>query len=70
MKPHLRKIFKSAAILTSAFAAVICITILIGFRGHRIVVIFGSLVMAVASLIAASVRSKASPGSDKDEDNC
>lgn len=70
MKPHLRKIFKNAAILTSAFAVVICTTILLGFRSQTAMVVFGSLVMAVASLIAASVWSKASPDSDSGEDDC
>jgi len=64
MKPHLRKTVLSSVILTIAFAVVILTATFVGFRGSRTLVIFGSVVMAVAIMVAAGIWGK--PPSDSD----
>jgi hypothetical protein len=64
MKPHLRKTFLSSVILTIAFAVVILTATFVGFRDSRTLVICGSVVMAVAIMVAAGIWGK--PPSDSD----
>ena len=64
MKDHLRKTLQSAAILTFAFAVVIFAATLACFRNSSTLVIFGSVVMAIATIVSARIWSK--PSSDSE----
>jgi hypothetical protein len=67
MKPHLRKVFMSSAILTFAFAAVIFTITFAGSPDSRALAIGGSMVMALATIVAAKILGKSPSDSDNEK---